>query len=234
MRDLFGVEIAAPYAGHNEVSFNFGTVLSRVPGLSRRKGADLKVPDTYAAHVCLYKYSASRKNKRLTRLAYHVTGGMCKAMSADLPSWIQALAALSLVILTFLTLIVLRKYAADTKKIANVSASQTESSQMPFLAVVMRPETYNSSGGWGIENQGFGRAINVSYSSSDQSDAAFMQVEPIAKGGVLAAHADIADAFSLRQRLVIRYESLSGAKYRTTVTMVENVMQTQFQKLPIR
>ena len=64
MRDLFAVEIAAPYAGHNEVSFNFGTVLSRVPGLSRRKGADLKVPNTYAAHVCLYKYSASRKNKR--------------------------------------------------------------------------------------------------------------------------------------------------------------------------
>ncbi len=56
MRDLFAVEIAAPYAGHNEVSFNFGTVLSRVPGLSRRK-ADLKVPNTYAAHVCLYKYS---------------------------------------------------------------------------------------------------------------------------------------------------------------------------------
>jgi len=161
-------------------------------------------------------------------------GECAKAMSADLPSWIQALAALSLVILTFLTLIVLRKYAADTKKIANVSASQTESSQMPFLAVVMRPETYNSSGGWGIENQGFGPAINVSYSSSDQADAAFMQVEPIAKGGILAAHADIADAFSLRQRLVIRYESLSGAKYRTTVTMVENVMQTQFQKLPIR
>lgn len=160
--------------------------------------------------------------------------GCAKLMSADLPSWIQALAALSLVILTFLTLIVLRKYAADTKKIANVSASQTESSQMPFLAVVMRPETYNSSGGWGIENQGFGPAINVSYSSSDQADAAFMQVEPIAKGGILAAHADIADAFSLRQRLVIRYESLSGAKYRTTVTMVENVMQTQFQKLPIR
>jgi len=37
-----GIEIVAPYAGHNEVSFNFGTVLSRVPGLSRRKGADLK------------------------------------------------------------------------------------------------------------------------------------------------------------------------------------------------
>ena len=37
-----GIEIVAPYAGHNEVSFNFGTVLSRVPGMSRRKGADLK------------------------------------------------------------------------------------------------------------------------------------------------------------------------------------------------
>jgi len=31
------VEIVAPYAGRNEVSFNFGTVSSRVPGLSRRE-----------------------------------------------------------------------------------------------------------------------------------------------------------------------------------------------------
>ena len=51
------------HAGRNGFSLNFGTVSSRVPGLSRRK-ADLKVPNTYAAHVCLYKYSASRKNKR--------------------------------------------------------------------------------------------------------------------------------------------------------------------------
>ena len=38
----------------------------------------------------------------------------------------------------------------------------------------------------------------------------------------------------MRQRIMIRYESLSGAKYGTTVTMVENVMQTQFQKLQTR
>jgi len=155
-------------------------------------------------------------------------------LSDNLPSWIQAISAACIVALTFLTLIVLRKYAADTRTIADASASQTENSQMPFLAVVMRPETHDSTGGWGIENQGFGPAIDVSYSSSDQPDAAFTRVEPIAKGSIVAAHADIADAFALKQRLVIRYESLSGAKYCTTVTMTKNVMQTQFAKRRIQ
>jgi hypothetical protein len=143
-------------------------------------------------------------------------------MSADLPSWIQALAALSLVILTFLTLIVLRGYAADTKAIANVSASQTESSQMPFLAVVMR------SGGWGIENQGLGPAINVRYGTHP----AQRSIGALPAGNIYAAHADIADAFSLKQRVLIEYESLSGMKYLTLVTMVDSVIQTKFQKLP--
>jgi hypothetical protein len=151
-------------------------------------------------------------------------------LSDDLPSWTQAISAACIAALTFLTLIVLRRYAADTKTIANVSASQTENSQMPFLAVVMRQETRDSGGGWGIENQGFGPAINVSYSSSDQSDAASTWVEPIANGNIVAAHADIADAFALKRRFLIHYESLSGAKYRTTVTMTNNVMQTQFKK----
>ena len=137
-------------------------------------------------------------------------------LSDNLPSWIQAISAACIVALTFLTLIVLRKYAADTRTIADASASQIENSQMPFLAVVMRPETHDSTGGWGIENQGFGPAIDVSYSS------------------IVAAHADIADAFALKQRLVIRYESLSGAKYCTTVTMTKNVMQTQFAKRRIQ
>src|SRR5438128_6468073 len=125
-------------------------------------------------------------------------------MNADLPSWIQALAAACLVILTLLTLIVLRRYAADTKKIADVSASQTESSQMPFLAVVMRADTFDSRGGWGIENQGFGPAINVSYGT----DAAHGQsIGPLPKGNIHPAHADIADAFNLKQRVLIEYQS---------------------------
>jgi hypothetical protein len=56
----------------------------------------------------------------------------------DLPSWIQAIAAVGIVILTGATLLVLKDYAADTKTIAKVSAAQTENSQMPFLAVIMK------------------------------------------------------------------------------------------------
>ena len=89
---------------------------------------------------------------------------MSQCILANLPGWIQTLAAVSIVILTLLTLIVLRRYAADTKTIADASASQTENCQMPFLAVAMTEGTPAGPGGWIIQNQGFGPAINISYS----------------------------------------------------------------------
>ena len=58
--------------------------------------------------------------------------------SSILSNWIQALASVGIVVLTILTLIVLRRYAADTKTIAKVSASQTENATMPILVVVKR------------------------------------------------------------------------------------------------
>ncbi len=147
------------------------------------------------------------------------------------PNWIQAVAAIGIVALTLLTLIVLKKYARDTKTIANASVSQLEHSQMPFLAIVMRPSTRESDGGWGIQNQGFGPAINVRYSGHHRQQALHTQsIDPLAKGATDAVHGDIADAFSLKRPVVIEYESLSGLKYRTIVTMVDNVMQTQFHK----
>ena len=59
------------------------------------------------------------------------------------PNLIQAVAATAITVLTLLTLIVLKRYASDTKTIASASVSQLENSQMPFLAIVMRPSTRN-------------------------------------------------------------------------------------------
>lgn len=56
----------------------------------------------------------------------------------NVPNWIEALAAVGIVGLTYLTLIVLKGYAADTKTIAMASASQTENAQKPFLALVLK------------------------------------------------------------------------------------------------
>jgi hypothetical protein len=51
---------------------------------------------------------------------------------------------------------VLRRYAADTKKIAQASVAQTENNQMPFVALVEKYEA-----GWSVENRGFGCALNI-------------------------------------------------------------------------
>jgi hypothetical protein len=86
-----------------------------------------------------------------------------------LPNWIQALAAVFLVGLTGWTLKVLRGYAEDTNSLARDtaslardSASQLDSAQMPFLAVASKPpEPGGRTGGFVIENQGLGPALNV-------------------------------------------------------------------------
>jgi hypothetical protein len=54
--------------------------------------------------------------------------------------------------LTYLTLVVLKDYAADTKTIAKASASQLEDAPIPFLVVVQKPRTPDFQGGWFIEN----------------------------------------------------------------------------------
>jgi hypothetical protein len=48
---------------------------------------------------------------------------------AQLPNWIQALSAAALVVLTFLSLLVLRGYARDTKTIADKSVEQSQNAQ---------------------------------------------------------------------------------------------------------
>jgi hypothetical protein len=84
---------------------------------------------------------------------------------------IQALAAVGLLIIGAWTRVILRRYAADTKIIAENSAEQTENSHLPFIALVEREPGH--SGHYAIRNQGFGPAINIFFSrvTSDTTTA---------------------------------------------------------------
>ncbi|PYX33187.1 MAG: hypothetical protein DMG77_00775 [Acidobacteria bacterium] len=147
---------------------------------------------------------------------------------ANVPAWIQALAAVCLVILTLLTLIVLKGYAADTNTIAQASVSQLENSQMPFLAVAFGDQ---EGGGWGIYNQGFGPAINISYSRYDRERREMFPIPPIAPGRRQIVHNEYAHAVGNPAGFEIQYESLSGAKYRTLISWDEQgTARVQFQK----
>jgi hypothetical protein len=163
-----------------------------------------------------------RRVKRLDMIAQYILD--------NLPNWIQAFAAISIVGLTLVTLIVLKDYATDTKRIARASVSQLENAQMPFLALIMRESLPDNPGGWGIQNQGFGPAMNVSFGSG-RSDAAVRHLGSMPTGETQPVHYDIEDAFGLTQQVVIEYESLSGMKYRTIVAKSDDVMNTKFDKL---
>jgi hypothetical protein len=136
-----------------------------------------------------------------------------------------------LVILTLLTLIVLKGYAEDTNKIANAGVLQLENSQMPFLAVAMREGTPAQEGGWEIENQGFGAAINISYSEYREDGKHMRSTPPLGRGAKRHnLHNVIVAALAQREGFEIEYESLSGLKYRTTFRTEGGDTKTRFYK----
>ncbi len=140
----------------------------------------------------------------------------------NLPNWIEAFAALGIVVLTYLTLVVLKDYASDTKTIAKASASQLENAQMPFLAVVLKAEDVvrRFPGGWVIENQGFGPAINATWSYTQYG----LVIRPLPALPPTAIY----DVQNIFPQLIgnppgvsIDYESLSGLRYQTLITWGE-------------
>lgn len=150
---------------------------------------------------------------------------------ANVPNWIEAFAAVGIVALTYLTLIVLKGYAADTKTIAIASASQTENAQKPFLALVLKDAipAQHFVGGWAIENQGFGSALNIRH-SEPQGNEGWVHTTPLAKGDF-----HILVTFNLdimrNHGFTAEYESLSGQTYRTVVAWEDGVMRTTFLRV---
>jgi hypothetical protein len=135
----------------------------------------------------------------------------------NLPNWIEALAALGIVALTYLTLVVLKDYAADTKLIARASGSQLEASQMPFLVVVEKPRTPEYEGGWVIENQGFGPAINATWTYT-QAGKVILPIPSLAPRAFRGVQNRYPQLIGNPQGVSIDYESLSGLKYQTLIT----------------
>ncbi len=146
-------------------------------------------------------------------------------------NWIQALAAAALVILTWRSLLVLRGYAKDTKTIADKSVEQIEAVQKPFLALVFKPENIPERfpGGWAIENQGSGAALNIRHSHPQGYDGWVENVTPIPKGDFRVLPTFDRDVMQNRV-FTIEYESLSGTKYNTIVDWPGHVMRTRFQE----
>jgi hypothetical protein len=144
---------------------------------------------------------------------------------------IQAIASVLMVLLTGATLYVLCGYARDTKRIANDSATQVERAQMPFLAVVMKERDADSAGGWVLENQGFGPAINITFFDDGNGERRVCRVRPIGTGGQSNVLPTIANALQQPQGFEVGYESLSGKDYRTTVARRDGRDETTFHRL---
>jgi hypothetical protein len=100
------------------------------------------------------------------------------------PNCIQAIAAVTMVILSGATLVILYGYARDTKTIAEKSVEQVENAQMPFLALVSKEADVRPhiTGGWVLENQGSGAALNIRHSEPQGNDGWVENVPPLAVG----------------------------------------------------
>jgi hypothetical protein len=153
--------------------------------------------------------------------------------ASSVPNWIQAVAGIALVFLTGWTLIVLRKYAADTKRIAEASVTQTENLQRPFLTVAWRDLTEKTPEGWEMQNQGFGPALSVRFSVHSG------EWRPIADIAKEDRRTEFHDQIKLHiqnrnnnRPFVIEYSSLSGFRYRTTVERLPNKeLQTRVENI---
>jgi hypothetical protein len=156
--------------------------------------------------------------------------------SINLPEWIQAAAGVAIVYFTGRSLVVLKDYAADTKKIAKVgvhqadlSLQQIENSQKPFVALVKKvPDAHTqSAGGWFLENQGFGAAVNLRYTHG--FDTSVWDYNTPVFGVGQFYHLMRFNIDTVRQHeFKIEYESLSGKKYRTSIIWVDGEMKMTF------
>ena len=137
-------------------------------------------------------------------------------------SVIETIASISTLGLAAWSLVILKEYAADTKKIADASVRQLESSQAPFVTPVLTVDE-----GWRLENQGVGPAINGTMSFV-QNGQQSISLPNLSAGAILNLHNVLAPLVGNQGGIEIQYESLSGRKYRTLVTWGDaGVMQVR-------
>ena len=136
-----------------------------------------------------------------------------------------------LAVVNSLTLLVLCKYALDTKKIANNSSQQIENAQMPFIALVMKTDVERTSD-WAIRNQGFGTAVNIMYLRylPGKANPMMQWSTPLAPSEEYSLPRE--NQLAMRQGgFRVEYEALTGKKYVTAVAWTNGVMRTEFHKV---
>jgi hypothetical protein len=125
-----------------------------------------------------------------------------------------ALGTWVLAVVTFLTLIKVKQYAQDTKRLVVLTEKQSEAAIAPFLAVVQKPDDL-SGNGYFFKNQGRGPALNIRYRAAANGRG---DMEPIYSPMAQDETKDINELYppwAAIQGFLLIYESLSGATYQT-------------------
>jgi len=151
-------------------------------------------------------------------------------MGNETMSYLQATSQILLTLATIGTLIVLIRYAKDTKTIAKNSSEQIEFSFIPFIDLVEREPGHSSN--WAIKNLGKGPALNVSYSrrASGSQPPQMHRISPLAPFEQYSVTNED-EALTSSDKFVVEYESLSGKKYRTTRVRICGVTKSEFTRI---
>ncbi|HTR24766.1 MAG TPA: hypothetical protein VMI10_12345 [Terriglobales bacterium] len=108
---------------------------------------------------------------------------------------------------------------------------QIDNAQMPFLAVRQQEQLVGQIGGWVLENQGFGPALNILCSyRQNQQDVRF-QMYSLGPQTPRSLGNHFANAQGTPEGFKIEYGSVSGKKYETLIIWEAGEMKTQFKKL---
>src|ERR1700686_3643336 len=129
-------------------------------------------------------------------------------------NWIACNSSTIQVVLTLLTLLVLLRYVWDTRRIAKASVQQIENAQAPFLAVRQQEHLEGQVGGWVLENQGFGPALNIVCSYRQNQQDVRVQMYSLGPRTPRSLGNHFANARCTPEGFKIEYESVSGKKYR--------------------
>ncbi len=188
---------------------------------------------------------------------------MCTLLACflgDLPTWLQAIAALYLAFITTWTLVVLRNYAADTKRIAENSVAQTtasvdqarasseqakasneqaknsaqqlENAQTPFVGLVLAANQVSQSA-WAIRNQGSGVAINIMHSrwGGHGKEPVMSWAPSLGVGDTHFIGREDGNLCETLQGFNVEFESLADKRYRITFIRQNSELKTTFEKL---
>jgi hypothetical protein len=175
-------------------------------------------------------------------------------INLEMASWIEAAGAIGLLLATIAVLTVLVGWAADTKKIAKAAEAQIEALKTPFVTFSTTPRDADDAvldmdgargtmilnfigGNAVLINAGNGPAINIEYElkpldGGRASPNGYVPSIPTTVGASLPIPRGILQRY--RYDCVIRYSSLSGAKYETQLAIHDLVLTSvNWTRVPI-